>query len=167
MLFREALEAAGFIARTSGSRNIRIRHMPGTHDAVDRARMVPVPLVGLVAAGLPILATQNVERVVQVEKRLAKPPHKYFLLRVTGSSMNRAGMDDGDLVLVRQQPTAENGDRVVALIDDAATVKVLRVGRGAVALEPRSTDSKHQPIYLSTDFQVQGVVIATIKGERG
>jgi repressor LexA len=165
--FLESLEATGYIERTTGARNIRVLHLPGSHDSVDRARTVSVPVVGVVAAGLPILATQNIDRMVQVEERLARPPHKYFLLRIQGTSMNRAGMENGDLVLVRQQPTANNGDRVVALIDDKATVKVLRVGDGIVALEPRSTNPRHQPIYLTTDFQVQGVVIATIKDTKG
>ena len=76
--------------------------------------------------------------------------------------MNLAGIRDGDLALVRQQATAENGDKVVALIDDEATLKEFRRTRELVALLPRSKNKDHKPILLSDDFQVQGVVIATI-----
>ena len=76
--------------------------------------------------------------------------------------MNLAGINDGDLVLVRQQRQAESGERVVALIDDEATIKVFRPGGGAIALEPRSSNPAHRPVVLSMDFQIQGVVVATI-----
>ena len=76
--------------------------------------------------------------------------------------MNRAGINDGDLVLVRQQPVAENGDRVVALIDDSATIKILQRFSDKIVLMPRSTDPSHQPIILERDFHIQGVVIDVI-----
>jgi repressor LexA len=66
------------------------------------------------------------------------------------------------LVLVRQQATADNGQKVVALIDDEATVKIIRFTADAVILEPRSNNKKHKPIILSRDFQIQGVVVAAI-----
>jgi repressor LexA len=76
--------------------------------------------------------------------------------------MDLAGIRDGDLVLVRQQPVAENGQKVVALIDDEATLKEFRRKQQVVALMPRSRNKDHKPILLSSDFQVQGVVVATI-----
>ncbi|MCC6350527.1 MAG: repressor LexA [Candidatus Eisenbacteria bacterium] len=127
------------------------------------ARTVEVPLVGSVPCGAPLLAEENIEAMIPVSTRLAKPSHRYFLLRAQGDSMNRAGIEEGDLVLVRQQPTAENGDRVVALIDDEATLKEFRRTRDVVTLVPRSTNKRHRPILLSVDFQVQGVVQATIQ----
>ena len=126
------------------------------------ARTVNVPLVGTVSCGSPILAEENIEGVLPVSTNLAKSGHKYFLLRTTGNSMNKAGINDGDLVLVRQQPTANEGDLVVALIDDKATIKKLRKVKGAIVLEPQSTAKEHKPIILTDDFQVQGVVEATI-----
>lgn len=126
------------------------------------ARTVEVPLVGTVACGAPIFAEENIEAYIPVSVSLARPGSRYFLLRASGNSMNEAGIDDGDLVLVRQQPTAGNGDRVVALIDDEATVKELEITSDAVILKPRSTDKRHQPIVLERDFEVQGVVVATL-----
>jgi repressor LexA len=76
--------------------------------------------------------------------------------------MDRAGINDGDLVLVRQQTTAMNGDRVVALIDDEATIKEFRKTGEAVVLLPRSSNRKHQPIVLDREFQIQGVVVNVI-----
>lgn len=126
------------------------------------ARTVLVPLVGSVPCGAPLLAQENVTAVLPVSTALARPPHRYFLLRASGDSMNLAGIQDGDLVLVRQQPTAESGQNVVALIDDEATLKEFRRTPNLVALLPRSKNKEHKPIILSDDFQVQGVVVATI-----
>ena len=127
-------------------------------EAEDHARTVEVPLVGSVACGVPLLAEENIEALIPVSTALAKPGGKYFLLRATGDSMDRAGIDDGDLLLVRQQPTAENGDRVVALIDDAATVKELHREKDVVVLKPKSKNKDHKPIVLTEDFIIQGVV---------
>ena len=155
----EALERAGFIERGSGARNIRILRAP---HAPDRAETVPVPLIGHVAAGSPILAEQNIDEYIGVDRSLARPPHRYFLLRICGDSMDRAGLNDGDLALVRQQVTATPGERVVALINDAATVKIFRPGAGAVLLEPRSSNPAHKPIVVDEEFRIQGVVVAAI-----
>src|SRR5206468_2058202 len=104
------------------------------------ARTVDVPLVGSVACGTPLLAVENFEAHVAVSKSLARPGSKYFLLRAKGDSMDRAGIEDGDLVLVRQQSHAENGDGVVALIDDDATIKAFHREKGVVVLRPRSNN---------------------------
>jgi repressor LexA len=127
-------------------------------------RTVDVPLVGSVACGAPTLAEQDYEALIPVSTRMAKPGNTYFLLRARGTSMNKTGIDDGDLLLVRQQPTADNGDKVVALINDDATVKrfYLDHENGVVILKPDSTDKRHQPIILSDDFMIQGVVVATL-----
>ena len=76
--------------------------------------------------------------------------------------MNAAGIEEGALVLVRQQETAENGQLVVALVDDEATIKELRLSADAAVLMPRSTNKKHKPIVLHRNFRVQGVVVATL-----
>jgi repressor LexA len=124
---------------------------------------VDVPLVGAVACGLPSLAEQEAEAVIQVSTKIARPGHTYFLLRATGTSMNKSGIDDGDLVLVRQQASADEGDRVVALIDDSATIKHFHREGRVVMLKPNSTD-KHKPIVVSEEFFIQGVVVATLPG---
>ena len=126
------------------------------------AQTVNVAIVGAIAAGSPIYAEQNVEGFIPVSVTLAKQGSKYFLLQVRGDSMNEAGINDGDLVLVRQQPVAEEGERVVALIDDNATIKEFHRGKDVVILKPRSTNKKHKPIVLDGNFQIQGIVVATI-----
>jgi repressor LexA len=160
--FLDALQQAGYIERAAGARNVRILKRPPGAASSDRADTVLVPLVGRVAAGQPILAAENVEDYIPVSTSLARGRWNYFILRVQGDSMDRAGIQHGDLVLVRQQDTAEPGDKVVALIDDNATVKRLRVGRDAILLEPLSTNPVHRPIVVGPEFRVQGVVVATI-----
>lgn len=131
-------------------------------DDATRAQTVDVPLVGVVACGAPILAEENIQAKIPVSIRLACPPHRYFLLKAKGDSMNQKGINNGDFVLVRQQMTAKNGDTVVALIDSEATVKEFYKSNEAVVLKPRSKNKQHQPIVLTRDFQIQGVVVATI-----
>lgn len=131
-------------------------------DDTTRAQTVDVPLVGMVSCGAPILAEENIQARISVSTKLAKPPHRYFLLKAKGDSMDQKGIGDGDLVLVRQQTTAQDGDTVVALIDDEATIKEFRIGKETYVLRPRSTNKTHQPIVLTKDFQVQGVVVTAI-----
>jgi repressor LexA len=123
---------------------------------------VNVPIVGTVAAGTPILAEENIEGFVPISVSLAKPGSSYYLLRVAGDSMNEVGINDKDFVLVRQQPVAEPGEQVVALIDDEATVKEYHPKDDVVILKPRSTNPDNKPIILDRDFQIQGVVVAAV-----
>lgn len=162
MQFLDSLEAAGCIERREGARNIRVLRAPDHEFGSDRTETVKVPVVGRVAAGLPVLAEQNVEDYVSVSRQIARPPHSYFLLRVVGDSMDRAGISSGDLVLVRQQSTANPGEHVVALIDEEATVKRFHPTPTAVILEPVSSNPANKPIVLDRDFQVQGVVVRSI-----
>lgn len=126
------------------------------------AQTVPIPLVGTVPCGSPLLAQENIEATICVSTTLAKPPHRYFLLRAKGDSMDLAQIYDGDLVLVKQFTSADNGNIVVAIIDDEATIKEFRRTKSAIVLQPRSSSTTHQPIILSVDFQIQGIVITAI-----
>ncbi len=126
------------------------------------AQTVDVPLVGAVSCGTPMLAEENVEGFIPVSTSLARPGSRHFLLRATGDSMNKTGIDDGDLVLVRQQQAAEEGDKVVALVDGEATIKEYHREKGVIILMPRSTNRDHKPIILAEDFQVQGIVVTAI-----
>lgn len=126
------------------------------------ARTINIPLVGNVSCGEPILADQNIEGFIPVSSGYIKPGIQYFLLRVSGDSMNSVEINDGDLVLVRQQPTAEENEKVVALIDDEATIKEFHRTKDAIILKPKSLNKKHKPIILTNDFQIQGIVVATI-----
>jgi repressor LexA len=123
---------------------------------------VDIPLLGNIACGLPIFADENIEAQVPISIKLIKKGFRYFLLRAKGDSMNKAGINDGDLVLIRQQQQAENGDKVVALINDEATIKEYHHNGKLVVLKPKSKSSKYQPIILTNDFLIQGVVESVI-----
>lgn len=131
---------------------------------LNREQTLKIPLLGTIACGTPIFAEENIEAFFPVSVKLAKQPGKYFLLRAEGDSMNKAGITDGDLLLVRQQNTANNGEIVVALIDDEATVKRLKINEFNVVLVPESDNKSHMPIILSRDFLIQGVLISAIPG---
>lgn len=121
-----------------------------------------VPLVGSVSCGIPTLAEENIETYIPISTNIVKPGHKYFLLRADGDSMDQAGINDGDYALVRQQLDANNGDYVVALVDNESTIKELQKSGNFISLTPRSSNPIHQPIILDTDAYIQGVVMTTI-----
>lgn len=123
---------------------------------------VRIPLVGSVACGAPMLAQENIEAHISISTALAKKGSNYFLLRAQGDSMNGAGIQPGNILLVRQQQAANNGDKVVALIDDEATVKFFERTDSAVILRPKSSNKKHMPIVLTDNCKIQGVVIAVL-----
>jgi len=126
------------------------------------AQTTNIPLVGVVSCGMPILAEENIEGYVPVSTSIAKPGSKYFLLHAQGDSMDRAGINEGDLILVKQQPTANEGDKVVALIDSGATIKEFHRTKDMIILKPNSSNERHKPIILTDDFQIQGIVLAII-----
>ena len=102
-----------------------------------RREVVNVPMVGRVAAGEPILATENVENYFPIPAEFM-PNEKTFMLKVKGESMINAGIFDGDNILVKQQSTASNGDMVVALVEDSATVKTFYKEEGHYRLQPEN-----------------------------
>ena len=154
------LVSKGFLRRKSDG-NLQFVKDLGS-DSMN-AKTITVPLIGAVACGLPIFADDNIEAMIPVTIDLAKPPSKYFLLRAKGDSMSLKGINDGDVVLVRQQAIAEPGDSVVALIDDEATIKEFHPSASAMVLKPRSKNRKHKPIILTKDFRIQGIVVTTIR----
>lgn len=129
-----------------------------------QAQTVNVPLVGTVACGIPQFAEENVEAMLPVSVELARPPYRYYFLRASGDSMNLAGIEDGNMLLVRQQSMAHNGDIVIACIDGEVTVKEIYFNDDIVILKPKSTNPVHQPVILSRDFLVQGVMVKVIPG---
>jgi repressor LexA len=134
------------------------------NEGLNHVKTVNIPLVGNIACGLPVFAEENVEEFIPVSSKLVKQGFKYFLLKAKGDSMNMAGINDGDVVLVKQQSVANNGDRVVALINEEATLKEFHIASGVIVLKPISKNKKHKPIIVDKDFQVQGVVAAVISG---
>ncbi|MCL2403302.1 MAG: transcriptional repressor LexA [Coriobacteriia bacterium] len=152
----------GYIERAgSKSRTLRILHdMDRIQHSpeYDMEEVVPVPLVGAVAAGTPILADENREDTIPLPASMVKG--ESFMLRVKGDSMIQAGIFDGDLVIVRVQNTAENGDIVVALLEDEATVKTFYKENDAVRLQPEN--DALEPI-ITRDLTIAGKVIALIR----
>lgn len=124
-----------------------------------RREMVNVPVVGTVAAGQPILAEQNIESYFPIPSEYM-PNEQSFILTVKGESMINAGILNGDRVLVRRQSTAENGEIVVALIDDSATVKTFYKEDGYYRLQP-ANDSM-EPIIVN-DLQIIGKVFGVFR----
>lgn len=121
-----------------------------------------VPLVGRIAAGQPITAEQNVDELVPLPRTLVGNGN-LFMLEVHGDSMIDAAICDGDLVVVREQKTAENGEIVAAMLDGEATVKVFRQRDGHTWLLPQN--SAYEPI-LGDQAEIQGKVVAVLRSVR-
>jgi repressor LexA len=148
------LERRGLIRRDpSKSRTVQLV----ADEEVDTKRRgaLAVPVVGNVAAGVPITAEQNVEDHLVVSGDVAQ--EGWFFLRVRGDSMINAGILDGDLVLVRPQPEAPEGTIVVALVDDEATVKRLHRGNGEIRLVAENPD--YEPIVAN-----HAILVGAVRG---
>ena len=124
-----------------------------------RREVVNVPIVGRVAAGEPILAVENVDAYFPVPAEYM-PNAQAFMLKVKGESMINAGIFDGDSILVEQQSTAKNGDMVVALVDDSATVKTFYKEDGHIRLQPENDNM--DPIIVP-DCQILGKVFGVFR----
>lgn len=156
----KTLEKEGYLTR-DGSLTRALRVSGGGADT-ERSGTTYLPLVGRVAAGEPILATENIERLVPTSAELFGQGDM-FLLEVKGDSMIEAGILDGDLVVVNQQPTADDGEIVVALLNDEATVKYLH--RHPDRIELRPANPAMQPIFAD-DVQIIGRVRGVIRSMR-
>ncbi len=131
----ETLEKNGYIRRDP-TKPRAIEIIDDTFQ-LTRREVVNVPLIGTVAAGQPILAQENIENYFPIPAEYM-PNADCFMLKVKGDSMVNAGIFDGDQILVQQQSTANNGDKVVALIDDSATVKTFYKEDGHYRLQPEN-----------------------------
>jgi len=153
----ESLEKNGYIRRDPSK--------PRAIEIVDdcynltRRELVNVPMVGTVTAGQPILAVENIEGYFPIPMEYM-PNHETFMLRVKGESMINAGIFDGDQILVQKQNTANNGDFVVALIDDSVTVKTFYKENGYFRLQPENDTM--DPIIVN-DVAILGKVIGLFR----
>ena len=153
----ESLEKNGYIRRDpTKPRTIEILD---DDFALTRRELVNVPVIGTVAAGTPILAEQNIEDYLPIPAEIL-PNKEVFMLKVKGNSMIEAGIDNGDKVIVAKQPNAENGDKVVALVDDSATVKTFYKENGHFRLQPEN--SSMDPIILD-QVEILGKVIGLFR----
>lgn len=154
----EALEKNGYIRRDA----TKPRAIEIIDDNFNLARreVVNVPLVGTVAAGQPILAVENIETYFPVPAEFM-PNEQSFMLRVKGDSMVNVGIFDGDQVLVKQQTSAKNGDIVVALVEDSATVKTFYKEDGYYRLQPEN--DYMDPILVQDNLQILGKVFGVFR----
>lgn len=135
-----------------------LKHKPGVSRGIDlvfRKALVAIPVLGRVPAGVPVPPVENVEDYIYLRKDVAKSGN-YFALRVKGDSMTGSGILENDLVVVKQQPTAENNDIVIAMVDDEAVVKKLRRKGKGVYLE--STNPEYKPISVK-QIKILGKVV--------
>jgi len=158
--YLERLERKGYIHKENGkSRTLRIED--AMDDGAETAQNGRVPILGKVTAGQPILAVENYEGFISYPEGEGRSHDaQLFALRVTGTSMIEAGILDGDLVIVERTETAENGQIVVALVDDSATVKVFYKEEGHYRLQPRN--AAMDPIIVE-EVTILGKVLASIR----
>ena len=167
----EALEAAGIVERTAGvARSLRLLQLPDgpqqlplpTNDDV-----LQLPVLGQVAAGVPIGADIGSEQVVLMDRTFFSPAPDY-LLKVKGDSMRDEGIFDGDLIGVHRTSEARNGQVVIARIDDEITVKLLKIGQGplgnrTIRLLPRNPDYAPIEVQPGQDFAIEGLYCGLVR----
>src|SRR5688572_12986819 len=163
-----ALERKGYLSREDmKSRALRLvsREQNGEAPASTDDNLLDVQILGRVAAGLPLLAEENVLDTVRIDRTLVRGGREVFGLRVTGDSMIEAGIFSGDYIFVRKQLTAQRGDIVVALIGDEATVKYYFPERDYIRFQP--ANAQMAPILVrATDFKptmLLGVVVGVYR----
>jgi len=162
----EALEAAGILERSPGrARSLRLLRWPDgpqqlplpNHDDV-----LQLPVLGQVAAGVPIGADIGAEQVVLMDRAFFHPAPDY-LLKVKGDSMRDEGIFDGDLIGVHRTRDARSGQVVIARIDDEITVKLLKIGQGRIRLLPRNPDYAPIEVQPGQDFAIEGLYCGLVR----
>jgi repressor LexA len=161
-LYLSRLAEKGYIKKG----NLKTRALKITGENVTETRdidMLEIPLVGQVAAGLPILAEENIEEYVKLPTSMVRQNVKSegtYMLKVKGDSMINVGIYSGDYIIVSKCQTAENGQIIVALIDDEATVKTFYKEKDYIRLQPENDTM--EPIIVK-DVQIMGKVVGLIR----
>ena len=150
--YLERLQTRGFVSKANNKK----RSM-----SIGKNSGISVPLVGTVTAGQPVFAYENYEDYYTFPATDFKG-EELFMLRVKGSSMIKAGIFDGDKIVVRRQPTAENGEIVVALIDDSATVKRFYRRNGEIILHPEN-DELSDMVFTDGEVSILGKVLGLMR----
>jgi len=158
-----SLERKGYIRKVEGKKRGIVLVMD--KDGRPLEDIVQVPLVGNVACGMPIFAEELIEEWIPLSTKLVRSnPADVFMLRAKGDSMNLAGIDDDDYVVVRKQSSADEGDKVVALIGTEATVKKIHFQKDKISFVPVSSNKTHKEICPEPgSFMIQGKVVGVIK----
>ncbi len=126
----------------------------------EEERMMKIPLIGAVAAGKPLFAEENLDCILRVPAEYLKRKGPYFALKVQGDSMNGAGIQNGDIAVVYQQPTAQNGEIVVAMVDDAVTLKRFYKEKNRIKLQ--AENPAYPPLY-SQNVKILGKLAHLIR----
>jgi repressor LexA len=163
--YLKKLEEKGYISRQKHARrNIELVDMDKNGVSVST---VTLPVFGSVGCDdLSIFIQEQHDEFLEVDTELVKGKSNPIVVRAMGESMNDAGINNGDYILVEQTEQANNNDRVVAIVDDMITVKKLQRTKEATVLWPESRDSKYKPIFLRSNFKIVGKIICTIPGNR-
>ncbi len=153
----KAIEKKGYIkCEKNRSRAIEMLKTSAGSAPMATGRIVNIPLLGRVAAGAPILAEENIEEYLAFPRAMIPKEEGVFALRVAGDSMKEAGIFDGDVALIQKQSVAENGDIVVALIDDEATLKYFYREKKRIRLQP--ANKAYKPIFVNDAIVVGKLV---------
>ncbi|MDR1410792.1 MAG: transcriptional repressor LexA [Spirochaetaceae bacterium] len=151
-----ALKKKGYVRNDKRSRTLEVIKRDGEEDGGS----IEIPILGPVAAGVPILAEENWDGVVPISRSMLKRGSRYFALKVKGDSMEGAGILDGDMAIIEQREVAENGEIVVAMVNDATTLKRYYREKARIRLQPENDNYK--PIY-SQDVRLLGRVAKIIR----
>lgn len=159
----KALERKGQIRRNPNQwRGLELMTSGQNKDGAVQST-VSVPLIGRVTAGLPVLAEENFEGTISVDRSLVGRATRLFALHVHGNSMIKAGIYNGDIAIAQQQLAANHGDIVIALLGDEATVKRFCRESNVITLQPENDEMPPIRVSEGSDFKILGKVIATIR----
>ena len=156
-----ALKKKGLLKQ--GDKKSRTMELVKTGDMEDVS--LDIPILGNVAAGLPILAVENMDGFIKLPRTFLKNKEKYFALRVKGDSMEGAGILDGDTAIIEQKTMVQNGEIAVVMLDEAVTLKTFYRENSRVKLQPEN--SRYSPIYCSRDVRVLGRLAHILRSYNG
>jgi len=154
--YLDEMEEKGLITNCGGSRGLMTNKMIKT-----KSEILQLPVVGSIACGVPLFAEENIECYIPISKEFLGNG-KYFILKAKGNSMINAGISSGDYVIVKQQETAEEGQIVVALIDDEATLKRYYIDKENKQIRLHPENNKMKDMFYD-DIVIQGVAVKVIK----
>jgi len=154
----KALEEEGLVSRDGTARGLKIKDEFGNEI---QPGVINVPLLGRISAGAPVMVEENIEEWISLPQTFVRGKRQVFLLKVRGDSMEKAGILEGDLVIVRPTREVRSQDIVVALLHDEATVKRFIEIHGRKYLKPEN--SKYQNIYPQEEWTIQGKVVGVIR----
>ena len=156
-----ALKKKGLLKQ--GDKKSRTMELVKTGEKEDVS--LDIPILGNVAAGLPILAVENMDGSIRLPRTFLKSNEKYFALRVKGDSMEGAGILDGDTAIIEQKTMVQNGEIAVVMLDEAVTLKTFYRENSRVKLQPEN--SRYSPIYCSRDVRVLGRLAHILRSYNG